>query len=209
MICDQLSLKSVSLFKLKSVHSFNNQLFKFKLTHIIYSDLLMKKNHWEITVSILIADLRQHNTILRKLWMNWNQLFLNMKNDSIVFKKDLFSVIKKTVMRCLSLSQHSISSSFSLSQSTLKVLSQSISTADDNLFYICSIKAASYTVLTHQKKVKLFTISMKNIDKQLTLDWECCAEKISIKHSISQHLKKIHQQLFFEYYKYLNVFDCF
>ena len=50
---------------------------------------------------------------------------------------------------------------------------------------------------------------MKNIDKQLTLDQECHAEKISIKHSISKHLKKICQQLSAEYHKYLNVFDCF
>ena len=51
-------------------------------------------------------------------------------------------------------------------------------------------------------------MSMKDIDKQLTLKWECCAEKISIKHSISKHLKKICQQLSAEYHKYLNVFDC-
>ena len=48
---------------------------------------------------------------------------------------------------------------------------------------------------------------MKNIDKQLTLDWECCAEKIIIKYSISQHLKKVCQQLSVEYHEYLNVFD--
>ena len=58
MICDQLSLKSVSLFKLKLVCDFNDQLFKLKITHIIYSDLLMKKNHQKTTVPILIADLR-------------------------------------------------------------------------------------------------------------------------------------------------------
>ena len=102
MICDQLSLKPVSLFKLKSVYGFNDQLFKLKITHIIYLDLLIKKKHWEATVSMLIADLRQHDIILRKLWMNWNQLLLNMKNDSIVFREDLFLLIKKTVVRCLS-----------------------------------------------------------------------------------------------------------
>ena len=67
MICDQLSLKFVSLVKFKSVYNFNYQLFKLKIIHIIYSDLLMKKNYQKITVSILIADLRQHDIILRKL----------------------------------------------------------------------------------------------------------------------------------------------
>ena len=67
MICDQLDLKPVSLFKLKSVRDFDSQLFKLKITYVIYSDLLMKKKHWEATVSMLIADLRQHDIILRKL----------------------------------------------------------------------------------------------------------------------------------------------
>ncbi len=67
MVCDQLDLKSVPLFKLKAVCDFNDQLFKFKITHVIYSGLLLKKNYKEATVSMLIADLRQHNIILGKL----------------------------------------------------------------------------------------------------------------------------------------------
>ena len=102
MICDQLGLKPVSLFKLKSVCGFNDQLFKLKIIHTIYSGLLMKKKHQKATVPMLIADLRQYDIILRKSWMNWNQLLLNMKNDSIVFREDLLLLIKKTVVRCLS-----------------------------------------------------------------------------------------------------------
>ena len=51
-------------------------------------------------------------------------------------------------------------------------------------------------------------MSMKNIDKQLALDQECCAEEISVKQNASQHLKDVHQLLPAEYYKYLNVFNC-
>ena len=49
-----------------SVCDFDGQLSKLKITHIIYSDLLMKKEHREATVPMLIADLRQHDIILRK-----------------------------------------------------------------------------------------------------------------------------------------------
>ena len=66
MICDQLDLEPVPLFKLKAVHSFNDQLFKFKITYAIYSGLLLKKNYKEATVPMLIADLGQHDIILGK-----------------------------------------------------------------------------------------------------------------------------------------------
>ena len=96
-----------------------------------------------------------------------------MKNDSIVFREDLLSLTKKSVMRfveCLSSSEYFISLSLFSCLITLKILPQSTSTADDNLFQMCSVKAASYTVLTHQDKVQIFAMSMKNIDKQLTLN---------------------------------------
>ena len=67
MVCNQLGLEPVPLSKLKAVHGFNGQLFKFKITHAIYPGLLLKKNHKETTVPMLIADLRQHNIILGKL----------------------------------------------------------------------------------------------------------------------------------------------
>ena len=49
----------------------------------------MKEKHRETTVPMLIADLGQHDIILGKSWMNWNQLVLNMKDDSIVFPQKL------------------------------------------------------------------------------------------------------------------------
>ena len=165
MVCDQLSLEPVSLFKLKSVHGFDGQLSKLKITHAMYSGLLMKKKHWKITVPMLIADLRQHDIILRKSWMNWNQLLLNMKEDSIVFREDLLLLTKKTVVRCLSSSQQSTSLPLPPHLTTLKILPWPISTTDDKLFQICSVRAAPYAVLAHQEKVQIFTISMKNIDK--------------------------------------------
>ena len=67
MVCDQLDLEFISLFKLKAVCSFNGQLFKFKITYAIYSGLLLKKAHKEATVPMLIADLKQHDIILGKL----------------------------------------------------------------------------------------------------------------------------------------------
>ena len=163
MVCDQLGLKSVSLFKLKSVCGFDSQLSKLKITHAIYSDLLMKKKHRETTVPMLIADLRQHDIILRKSWMNWNQLFLNMKNDFIVFREDLLSwLTKKTAVKCSPSSQHSTPPPF---PQTLKILPQLISTSDNTLFQVCSVRAALYTVLAHQEKVQIFAMSMKNIDR--------------------------------------------
>ena len=72
---------------------------------------------------------------------------------------------------------------------------------------MCSVRAAPYAVLAHQEEVQIFAMSMKDIDKQLALDRECRAEEISIKHSGSQHLEEVRQQLPAEYHEYLDVFD--
>ena len=72
-----------------------------------------------------------------------------MKDNSIVFREDLFSLIKKTVVRCLSSSQQFTSLSLPSHLTTLKILPQLISTADNKLFQVCSVRAAPYTVLAH------------------------------------------------------------
>ena len=66
IICDQLNLEPIPLFKLKQVCSFNGELSKLKITYTIYSDLLVKEKYRKTTVFMLIADLRQHNIILEK-----------------------------------------------------------------------------------------------------------------------------------------------
>ena len=52
-------------------------------------------------------------------------------------------------------------------------------------------------------------MSTEDIDKQLALNQECHVKEISVKQNASQHLKDVCQQLSAEYYKYLNIFDCF
>ncbi len=38
---------------------------------------------------MLIADINYHEVILSKLWMNKNEILLNMQNDVIVFFKSI------------------------------------------------------------------------------------------------------------------------
>jgi len=38
---------------------------------------------------MLIADINHHEVILSKLWMNKNEILLNMQNDVIVFSNQL------------------------------------------------------------------------------------------------------------------------
>ncbi len=42
---------------------------------------------------MLIADIKHHEAILSKLWINKNEILLNMKHDTIIFSDQLnFSI---------------------------------------------------------------------------------------------------------------------
>ena len=93
-----------------------------------------------------------------------------MKDDSIVFREDLPSLTKKTVVGYLSSPQQSTPLPPPPHSTTLKILPQPTPTADDKPFQVCSVEAAPYAVLARQEEVQIFTMSMKDIDKQLALD---------------------------------------
>ena len=151
-------------------------------------------------VTLTITDLRQHNIILRKSWINKNELLLNIKNDSIVFRKASFKTMKKLT----------ISAAQSFSQFTSKIFSHSVSSDDDNTFNLCSVEVTLYTVLVYWENTQIFALSMKDIDRQLTVDWECQTEELNLSsaESVNQYLNNVYQVLSSKYHESLNVFDC-
>ena len=140
--------------------------------------------------------------------MNQNQLLLDMRDDSIVFREDfLHSQTVKPGVGCLPSTKHLTPPPPPLLPTTPRILPRPTPTADDNPFYVCSVGAAPYAMLARQEEVQIFAMSMEDIDRQLALDRECHAEEISIKHSASRHLEEVRQQLPAEYHEYLDVFD--
>jgi len=112
-LCKKLEIQSISLTKEKLIRDYDEKISKKIITHKILFNLIIE-SYKKLTVSMLIADIDHHEVILSKLWMNENEILLNMQNDIIVFFNQLNTSI--SVFSILFNSKHSSwlqSSSFS------------------------------------------------------------------------------------------------
>ncbi len=57
---------------------------KKTITNKILLNLTIK-SHKELTMSMLIVNIKHHEAILSKFWMNKNEILLNMRHDTIIF----------------------------------------------------------------------------------------------------------------------------
>jgi len=87
-VCKKLEIQSISLTKEKLIRDYDEKIFKKIIIHKILFNLIIE-SHKKLTVSMLIADIDYHEVILSKLWMNKNEILLNMQNDVIVFSNQL------------------------------------------------------------------------------------------------------------------------
>ena len=76
LVCNMLSMKSVSLLKSKFLFEFDDR-YVSSIIHVIYFKLTIKL-HFELIVFLLIIDLNNHSIILEKSWIN--------KHDKLIFK---------------------------------------------------------------------------------------------------------------------------
>jgi len=77
IVCNQLQIELLTLIKAKSIQEFNNHYVKKLITHVIYLNLTIQ-DHTVDTAFILITQLKQHQMILEKTWMNKINLVINM-----------------------------------------------------------------------------------------------------------------------------------
>ena len=91
-VCKKLKIQSISLIKEKLIKDYDENIFKKIITHKILLNLIIE-SHKKLTVLMLIADINHHEVILSKLWMNKNEILLNMQNDIIVFLNKLNTFI--------------------------------------------------------------------------------------------------------------------
>jgi len=87
-VCEKLKIQSILLVKKKLIRDYDEKLARKTITHKILLNLTIE-DHKKLTVSMLIADIEHHEAILSKLWMNKNEILLNMKHDTIVFSDQL------------------------------------------------------------------------------------------------------------------------
>ncbi len=87
-VCEKLKIQSISLTKEKLIRDYDEKIFKKIITHKILLNFIIE-SHKKLTVSMLIIDINHHEVILSKLWMNKNEILLNMQNNVIVFSNQL------------------------------------------------------------------------------------------------------------------------
>ncbi len=214
-VCKKLEIQSISLTKEKLIRDYDEKIFKKIITHKILLNLIIE-SHKKLTVSMLIVDIDHHEVILSKLWMNKNEILLNIQNNVIVFSNQL-----NTSISIFSISLNSKHSSWSRSTSSSSItqtkifmmLKQFISiTAQKESFSIQSINAASFkTLLNHSKrnKIKVFALFMININRKIAYNTQCNLNALNVSsiNEMTQNLKDIKAKLSSKYHKFLNVFD--
>ncbi len=214
-VCKKLKIQSISLTKKKLIRDYDEKIFKKTITHKILFNLIIE-SHKKLTVSMLIADIDHHEVILSKLWMNKNEILLNMWNNVIVFSNQLNTFI--SIFSILLNSKHS---SWSWSTSFSSIIQTKISTmlkrlisiiARKESFSIQSINIASFKRrlnCSKKNKIKVFALFMININRKIAYNTQCDlnALNISLINKTTQNLKDIKAKLFLKYHKFLNVFD--
>ncbi len=87
-VCQKLKIQSILLAKEKLIRDYNEKLARKTIIHKILFNLTIE-SHKKLTMSMLIADIEHHEAILSKLWMNKNEILLNMRHDTIIFSDQL------------------------------------------------------------------------------------------------------------------------
>jgi len=214
-VCKKLEIQPISLTKEKLIRDYDEKIFKKIITHKILFNLIIE-SHKKLTVSMLIADINHHEVILSKLWMNKNEILLNMQNNVIVFLNQLNTSI--SVFSILFNSKHlswsrSTSSSSITQTKTFMMLKQLVSiTAQKESFSIQSIDAASFkTLLNHSKKnqTEVFALFMTDINRKIAYNTQCDLNALNVSsiNETTQNLKDIKAKLSSKYHEFLDVFD--
>ncbi len=214
-VCEKLEIQSISLTKEKLIRDYDEKIFKKIIIYKILLNLIIE-SHKKLTVSMLIADIDHHEVILSKLWMNKNEILLNMQNDIIVFSNQL-----NTFISIFSISLNSKHSSWSRSTSLSSIIQTKIfimlkwsvsTTTKKESFSIQSINAASFkTLLNWSKKnqTEVFALFMTDIDREIAYNTQCNLNVLNVFSidEMTQNLKDIKVKLSSEYHEFLDVFN--
>ncbi len=166
-------------------------------------------------MSMLIADIEHHEAILSKLWMNKNEILLNMRHDTIIFSDQLN--ISISVFLISSNTKHSswlqsTSTSSAAHSKIFKMLKHSVSFIQKESFSIQNIDIISFQALVKRKKknqTEVFAIFVKDIDREIVYNTQCELDVINVffTDETTQNLKDIKVKLSLKYQNFLDVFD--
>jgi len=163
----------------------------------------------------VIVDIEHHEAILNKLWMNKNEILLNMRHDTIVFSDQLnisisiFSISSN--MKHSSWSRSTLISSATHSNAS-KILKHSVSIIQKESFLIQNIDVASFQALVKWKKknqIEIFAMFIEDINREIIYNTQCELDVIDIfsVNETTQNLEDIKVKLSLKYQDFLDVFD--
>ncbi len=213
-ICQKLNLQFTLLIKKKLIQEYDEKLSQKIITHKILSNLIIE-SHKKLIVSMLITDIEHHDVILSKLWMNKNEILLNMHHDTIVFNDQLNTSISIFLISLNS--KHSswlwsTSISSAIHSKLLKMLKHSAFIIQKELFSIHSINAAFFQTLLNcfkKNKTKIFAMFIEDIDRKIIYNTQCKLNVLNVFsiNKIIQNLENIKVKLSSKYQNFLDVFD--
>ncbi len=164
---------------------------------------------------MLITDIEHHEAILSKLWMNKNEILLNMRHDTIVFSDQLD--ISISVFSITSNTKHSSWSRSTLISSAahskiFKMLKHSVSFIQKESFLIQNIDIASFQALVKRKKknqTEIFAMFIEDINREIVYNTQCELNVVNIfsVNETTQNLKDIKVKLSSKYQNFLDIFD--
>ncbi len=161
---------------------------------------------------MLIADINHHEVILSKLWMNKNEILLNMQNDVIVFSNQLNTSISIFSISLNSKHLSWLQSTLSSSTTQTKIFMMLKRLVQKESFLIWSIDAALFKMLLNRSKknkIEVFALFMTNINREIAYNTQndLNALNVSSINETTQNLKDIKAKLSSKYHEFLDVFD--
>ena len=211
-ISEALYIVPVQLQKPKRVRGYDGTVSKTLIKYAIYPGLCLGE-YRQATMLMFITDLGDHQAILGKPWMNQCGLWLNMRNDTIVFPDGSNSdalhsspPIPPLQLPVLPAAPPMPSNDARLA---VKVLPRRKPSPGERPFTIHSVGAEPFGCLSRKPDVHIFAMSMEDLDRQLAFDRECQIEEVSLNtvEAASVNLEEVKKKLPLEHHEYLDVFD--
>ena len=144
-IYDHLNFEPISLSKSKRLRDYDD-VISFTVTHVIYLNIRIEK-HKQFIVSMFIADLKNHEIILNKSWMNQCDLLLNMKNDNLIFSQAISSIKFESLNDATIFKSTTADLNVFKSLKKIRILSQRQSNSNEQSFSIHNVNAEFFDLL--------------------------------------------------------------
>ena len=87
-LCECFDIQSISLFKSKSIHSYDKILDRRSITHALYISVTIQEHKNEM-MFLLITRLDQHKIIIDNFWLKRNQILVDSANDWLISSSNI------------------------------------------------------------------------------------------------------------------------